>query len=326
MVPLIDRKIAFTDRFFDVHAFSADRALVVGYGGKVLETVDGGSSWTQIDSGVTDHALYRMSFVDDTHGWVTGQDGLILRTTDGGKSWQRQGSGTDKYLFALAALDRNRAWAVGDRSTITETSDGGKTWRARKIKTGDDLAGGISIAAADPVFYDVRFVDSRTGWISGEFGKLLHTTDGGRTWSEQQQVLMGDEFFDVLDLPTMFGLSFINGREGVAVGIDARIARTTNGGQNWGWEEVESPYPLLDPFFGAYVFPDGTGWAIGAAGQVVHRKAGATTWQLADLGQPIFTWLRGISFFDDQHGWLVGGFGLIMRTTDGGKSWLQCLG
>jgi photosystem II stability/assembly factor-like uncharacterized protein len=326
MVPLIDQKIAIQDRFYDVLALSPERALIVGYGGKILETEDGGANWARIPSGTGDHALYNIAFADSTHGWIVGQDGLILHSADAGKTWRPQDSGTARYLFNVTALDRNHAWAVGDRSTLTTTTDGGKTWRARKVKTGDDVAGGISMAAQDPVYYDVRFADQNTGWISGEFGKLLHTTDGGETWMEQQQGLMGDEFFDVLDLPTMFGMSFKSPLEGIAVGIDARVARTQDAGASWAWEKVESPYPLQDPFFAAHIFQDGSGWAIGAAGQVVRRRVGETVWQLADLGQPVFTWLRGISFFDAQNGWLVGGYGLILRTTDGGKTWVPCFG
>ena len=326
MIPLIDQKIAFTDRFYGVYAMTADRALVVGHGGKILETDDGGASWKRVPSGTGYQALYDITFGDRDHGWIVGQDGLILHTADGGKSWERQKSGTDRYLFRVTALDRDRAWAVGDRSVFAATTDGGRTWSARKLETGDDVGGGLAIATADPVFYDVWFANPTTGWISGEFGKLLHTTDGGTTWKEQHKVLMGDEFFDVLDLPTLFGMHFVNDREGVAVGIDARIARTWNGGETWAWEKVESPYPLLDPFFAAYMFPDGSGWAIGGAGQVVRLKAGEDTWQLADLGQPIFTWLEAISFFGGNHGWLVGGYGTILRTTDGGKTWFPCFG
>jgi photosystem II stability/assembly factor-like uncharacterized protein len=324
MIPLADRKITITDRFYDVFALTPDRALIVGYGGKILETEDGGTSWKRIPS-TTDDALYNIAFADASHGWIAGQDGLLLHTSDGGKSWQRQNSGTGHYLFGLAVLDRNRAWAVGDRSALTMTVDGGKTWRARKVASGADLAGGVSIAAQDPVFYDVHFADARTGWIAGEFGKLLHTTDGGATWTEQQQVLMGDEFFDALDLPTLFGMSFTDRRRGAAAGLDARIAETSDGGATWAWQKVESPYPLLDPFFEVRLFPDGSGWAIGAAGQVVRREPGQGGWRTADLGQPVFTWLRGMFFLDRQNGWLVGGYGLILHTTDG-EMWLPCFG
>jgi photosystem II stability/assembly factor-like uncharacterized protein len=327
MTPLIDRKIAFTDRFYAVKAMSAERALVVGYNGKILETEDGGSTWNRKPSGTTDHALYSIVFVDNTHGWISGQDGLILHTTDGGKTWSPQNSDTDRYLFSITALDRQHAWAVGDRSVFTETRDGGRTWKSRKVRAGgDDLAGGVSIAAQDPVFYDVEFLDVSNGWVAGEFGKLLQTTDGGRTWTERQSSLMGEEFFDALDLPTLFGLNLLDAREAVAAGLDARIARTTDGGLTWGWDTVTSPYPLLDPFFNVHLFDDGSGWAIGAAGQVVRRASSAANWETADLGQPVFTWLRGMSFFGKEHGWLVGGYGLILHTSDGGETWLPCFG
>jgi photosystem II stability/assembly factor-like uncharacterized protein len=327
MIPLIDRKIAITDRFYDVEALNPERAIVIGYGGKILETQDGGSSWTRVTSGTADHALYNVTFVGGTFGWIVGQDGLILHSEDEGKTWKRQKSDTDRYLFSVMALDRQRVYAVGDRSTLTMTTDGGQTWKAQQVKAiGDDMTKGVSVAAQDPVFYDVLFLDPSAGWISGEFGKLLQTTDGGATWTERQKTLMGEEFFDPLDLPTLFGMSFLSPTVAVAAGLDARLASTADAGATWGWEKIESSYPLLDPFFDVHLFPDGSGWAIGAAGQVVRRAAGETTWRTADLGQPIFTWLRGMSFLDQKNGWLVGGYGLILHTTDGGETWLPCLG
>src|SRR4029453_17017060 len=89
MTPLIERTIYPTDRFYDVQAVSKDRAVVVGYGGKVLETRDRGRNWTVLSSG-TDVALYGVHFVKHDRGWIVGQDGLVLATSDGGKSWTTQ--------------------------------------------------------------------------------------------------------------------------------------------------------------------------------------------------------------------------------------------
>ncbi len=91
MVPLAERTIYTTDRFYDVQALSKDRAFVVGYGGKILETTNGGFSWDTRPSG-TDVALYAIRFTDDRHGFISGQDGLILHTDDGGMKWQKQES------------------------------------------------------------------------------------------------------------------------------------------------------------------------------------------------------------------------------------------
>jgi photosystem II stability/assembly factor-like uncharacterized protein len=338
MLPLIDRTIYITDKFYDVQALSKDRAIVVGYGGKILETENGGASWSQVPSG-TDEALYSVKLVDDQHGWIAGQDGLILHTADGGKSWQPQQSNAiyqerneppeALYLFGVDAIDAEHAWAVGDRSILASTSDGGKTWRARKVPMEIDLTGGESMVSADPIFYDVKFLDAQHGWIVGEFGKIMHTEDGGETWHEQEKTLMeGTGIIDPLDLPTLFGLYMKSAEEGIAAGLEGHIARTTDGGQHWRFDpmEIEASAPLYDPLFSPVELPDGSGWAVGGAGEVVHHEPGQAAWKRAKLGQDVLTWLRAVSFSDAQNGWMVGGYGLIFRTTDGGKTWLPSQG
>ena len=337
MTPLIERTIYQTDRFYDVQAVSKQRAIVVGYGGKIVETRDQGRNWTVLPSG-TDSALYGVRIVDDTTGWIVGQDGLVLVTKDGGKSWSPQESnatfedtdGTVKraYLFNVAATDPQHVWAVGDRSVLASSSDGGQTWRSRKIQMESDLSGGQSLAAADPIFYDVNFVDAQNGWIVGEFGKILRTRDGGETWKEQtQSVMEGTEFFDLLDLPTLFGLDALNLNDAVAAGLEAHIARTRNGGEKWAYDKTEGgEVKLQDPLYDVVQFADGAGWAVGAAGQVVRTEPGSDVWKRADIGQDVLTWLRAISFSDPQNGWMVGGYGLIYYTEDGGKSWLPVQG
>lgn len=338
MIPLATRTIYPTDRFYDVQALGKEGAIVVGYGGKILVTSDGGRSWDIRPSGVGD-GLFSVRMVDDTHGWIVGQDGLILHTADGAKTWQRQESHAtiqDRdappqpiYLFAVEALDTQRAFAVGDRSIMVSTTDGGATWKVKKVVGVSEGDAADSIVAADPVLYDVRFLDDQRGWIAGEFGKLFHTTDGGETWHEQQKTLMdGTSIVDPLDLPTLFGLHIRSAEEVLAAGLEGHIARTIDGGQHWKFDpiEVEANVPLVDPLFDVTELEDGSGWAVGAAGEVVRRESGATAWKRAKLGQDVLTWLRGVDFSDGQHGWLVGGYGLIFRTTDGGKSWLPAQG
>jgi photosystem II stability/assembly factor-like uncharacterized protein len=337
MVPLVERTIYQTDRFYAVQAISKDRTIVVGYGGKILETRDRGRNWSVLPSGV-DTALYGVRFVDDERGWIVGQDGLILATGDGGKSWTPQESNATyeesdgavkrAYLFNLDAIDADTAWAVGDRSILVSTTDGGRTWRSRKVAMEADLSGGQSLAAADPIFYDVKFVDRQNGWIVGEFGKIMHTTDGGETWKEQTATLLeGTEFFDLLDLPTLFGMHALNAQEAVAAGLEAHIARTRDAGAKWAYDKVDGgELKLVDPLYDVVEFPDGSGWAVGAAGQVVRTAPGTDGWSRADIGQDVLTWLRAVSFADPQHGWMVGGFGLIYYTEDGGKTWLPVQG
>src|SRR5262249_48741573 len=154
--PLAEQKIWVADKFFDVHVFDAKRALVIGYGGKIIETTNGGSSWKQIDSG-SDRALYSVDFAKDGKtGGVVGQQGLILKTTDGGEKGGQQPADPwldpacsdpkerllrpeDKpcqyaYLFAVSVIDDQNVAVIGDKSTYMRTHDGGKTWSTRTLK------------------------------------------------------------------------------------------------------------------------------------------------------------------------------------------------
>lgn len=336
MTPLVERTVYVTDRFYDVAAPSKDRAVVVGYGGKILETADGGRNWTVVPSGV-DQALYGI-YVAGEQAWIAGQDGLILHSADGAKTWRPQESnaeftdmdGTKKraYLFAITGLDERHLWAVGDRSTLVSSADGGVTWTYQKVKAAGEEGVEEELAAADPVFYDVRFTDPTHGWVVGEFGKIFYTADGGATWTEQNKSLLEKSgYFDPLDLPSLFGLFVQDSQHAIASGLEGHIARTSDGGMQWAYDPLDvGEIKMQDPLFDLEEFPDGSGWAVGAAGEIFRREAGQASWKRANIGQDVLTWLRAIAFSDQQNGWIVGGFGLIFRTTDGGKTWLPSQG
>ncbi|MEW6268977.1 MAG: YCF48-related protein [Thermodesulfobacteriota bacterium] len=326
MTPLVDRKIYLTDKFYDVQALSPEKAVIVGYGGKILTTSDGGRTWNASQT-ETDRAIYNVAMVDETTGWAVGQGGTVLKTSDGGKTWKKVDAGTDAYLFAMTVVSPEHMIAVGDKSTIVQTRDGGATWQVTKYEApksedaSDEALAGLddaALIAQEPSLYAVKFVDGKTGWIVGEFGKILKTSDGGATWTEQQQSLVGGEIVDALDLPSFFGIDCIDANECAAVGLDGKIAATKDGGATWAFQDTGTDF--TEPLFTVQLFPDGSGWAAGVAGEVLRRERGE--WQSADLGMRVFSWLRQVSFADANHGWLVGGFGLILRTKDGGKTWI----
>jgi photosystem II stability/assembly factor-like uncharacterized protein len=101
-----------------------------------------------------------------------GLDGTILRTTDGGATWTLQASGTTDVLFAVAFKDANTGTAVGGvwgedpAGIILRTTNGGATWILQSSGTMWTL---LSVA----------FTDANTGAVVGDYGTILHTTDGG---------------------------------------------------------------------------------------------------------------------------------------------------
>lgn len=330
-VPLSNRLMTVADKFFDVKAISVQKAVVVGYGGKILLTADGGKTWQQKDAG-TDLALYDVEFPDEQTGWISGQDGLLLKTEDGGETWQQKDTDAVVPLLSLQFLDKNHGWATGAQATYLRTTNGGESWESGYIEPsleGVDI--NATLALSDPTLYSVHFVDTQTGWMVGEFGKIFHSTDGGQSWIEQQNSLLGqDGITDALNLPTFFGVDFVSASEGIAVGLEGKIVVTTDGGQHWTFlqDTASETAPLYTPV----LLDNGQGWIVGASGRIYHKggKSGANgqngKWERTHFGMPMVTWLRTIDFLDTQHGWIVGGFGTVMRTSNGGESWFPSLG
>ena len=226
--------------------------------------------------------------------------------------------------MSLQFLDENHGWAVGDRATYIRTTNGGESWESGYIEPsleGVDVNATLSLV--DPIIYDVHFVDLQNGWMAGEFGKIYHSTDGGQSWTEQQNSLLGQEGIDdALQLPTFFGVHFSSLTEGIAVGLEGKIVTTSDGGQQWTFQKNDTPEtPQL---YAPLLLSDGRGWIVSASGSVFQRQNGS--WEKSNLGMPVITWLRAIDFLDAQHGWVVGGFGTILRTSNGGESWFPSLG
>jgi photosystem II stability/assembly factor-like uncharacterized protein len=70
---------------------------------------------------------------------------------------------------------------------------------------------------------DVFFMGPLTGWAVGENGSILHTSDGGGTWSLQASGTKN----------VLLGVAFTSALTGWAVGFGGTILHTTDGGASW---------------------------------------------------------------------------------------------
>ena len=216
---------------------------------------------------------------------------------------------------------------MGDKSILLSTADGGKTWTVHKITSAaqKELSAEEAVASQDPVLYDVQFLDAQNGWVVGEFGRIVQTTDGGQTWTERQQSLISGDIFDALDLPTFFGVHFINPQEGIAAGLDGKIARTHDGGASWAFEKLQLDYPIIDPLFTPIRFAEGAAGPSAPPEKCCTSAARMPNGSVPSSAWRSSTWLRGMYWLNQQDGWIVGGLGLILHTKDGGKSWVPSL-
>jgi photosystem II stability/assembly factor-like uncharacterized protein len=161
--------------------------------------------------------------------------------------------------------------------------------------------------------YDLTMPTATDAWAVGENGTILHSADGGATWSFQHS----DLFWPIN------GIDFIDAQNGVAVGY--RDLYTTDGGQTWrqavrvGGEEDDNVYsPLLD----VDLVDATTAWAVGSQGLVMKSTDGGASWVGVPLPEEL-DWYDfwKVQFVDSQRGWILSDYGLVLRTEDGGANW-----
>ncbi|MCA1554643.1 MAG: hypothetical protein LC737_09725, partial [Chloroflexi bacterium] len=75
----------------DVTAVSAQRAFVALGRGTLIGTSDGGRTWNdaiEFERGMgADSGIWRVTFLDERHGWAMGGFRKLFRTTDSGRYW-----------------------------------------------------------------------------------------------------------------------------------------------------------------------------------------------------------------------------------------------
>jgi photosystem II stability/assembly factor-like uncharacterized protein len=161
-------------------------ALKIGARGGVWATADRGATWKRhvLPGDTKDYEA--IAFTDAQTGWAVGAAGMIANTTDGGVTWTAQTSGVDVRLHGVCFVDASVGYAVGEYGTIIVTEDGGATWTAQVSGWVPDP----TVEDDNLVLNDVDFVSATEGWIvsadgwaPGQANGLLHTTDGGVTWT-----------------------------------------------------------------------------------------------------------------------------------------------
>jgi photosystem II stability/assembly factor-like uncharacterized protein len=121
----------------------------------------------------------QVQFADVNNGWALTYNfssglGSFLRTTDSGNNWTPQ-NGIGIFYF----VDANNGWAytgsgqnAGDPPySIHKTTNGGVSWSEQ---FSDNTAGRYNA---------IRFADLNNGWVVGENGKVLKTSNGGASWN-----------------------------------------------------------------------------------------------------------------------------------------------
>jgi photosystem II stability/assembly factor-like uncharacterized protein len=263
-------------------------------GNRTFYTCDGGDMWNCIDT--LPCFIDKIFFVDSLNGWGAGNN-RIIKTQDGGNSWSIQYENNDSINFQqyrdVFFTDLIHGWVV-NYETVLITTNGGAAWQP------------VNIDIWAP--WSVYFINESIGWIVGDQGKVIKTTDGGNTWVNQISNTDGD----------LNDVEFIDETHGWAVGTDwisgwqSLILRTLDGGVTWDPLVIYDGQTLYSVSFTDTL----NGWACGSYGTIFHTDDGGITWDSQE--SPSSNYLIKIHFVTENIGWATGSSGTIIKTINGG--------
>lgn len=279
-------------------AFTGDpnHGWIVGDNVTLLETKDGGDSWSQRELNL-DEIRYRLTSVsfDGDEGWIVGQPSLMLHTDDGGATW------SEVYLSAqlpgsplmITALGPNAAELVTDQGAIYRTDDGGSNWK------------GLVQYGADTIINLARSEDGRYLAVA-ERGSFFSTyTPGDVAWvphnrtSSRRLQNMGfgsDGRFWILGRGGGIQFSESNDYEDWAEYVSAEKRN------NWGL--LDLGYRTADEI-----------WASGGGGTLIVSTDGGETWQKDDAVDKIPSNFYRVLFLNPEKGFVLGQRGIILKYT-----------
>ncbi len=154
----------------------------------------------------------------------------------------------------------------------------------------------------------ITFSDGLHGFGVGQYGRIIKTTDGGRTWKDVYNGITGDSFY---------GAEMSDQNNLWIVGDLGVLLYSSNGGSSWIQQTTNTNYTLFSISF----ITANTGWAVGDLGEIIHTTNAGISWLNQNSGTSKL--LFGVTFKDLNNGWITGEDGLILRTTNGGVSWIQ---
>ena len=145
----------------------------------------------------------------------------------------------------------------------------------------------------------------------GERGHVLLSEDQGRTWRQ----------VEVPSRATLTGVHFHDRQLGWAVGHDATILRTRDGGHTWErvYHDPQEESPLFDVWF-----PDSkNGFAIGAYGLFLVTADGGDSWQRQTVREYDDFHLHHMARSGTGRLYMAAEAGTIYRSDDDGRTWVS---
>jgi len=321
---------------------------IIGDSSTVYKTINTGNTWLQINTGF--ESDYNDLFVADSYCLsIAGNNGLVIRTEDQGISWQDISIPDTADLHGITGVNCYSMCVCGDHGAIYLWKPGAPSWQAYAGPTNGldfnlvfyDPESGYFYYLADSGYYTystfygygfpqqagenlsltaVDFVDSKYGFVGGDFVTLLHTRDGGENW---YSLHLGD-FEGNEDSPSIRDVEFLDSLTGWLVmdryynyGEHSFILKTLDGGISWTSQYQSYTTSLKKLFF----LDQDHGWASGNYGFVMKTDDGGENWEIIQEESSDVEYVTEIHFNNLLDGYMVRDYAEFLVTHDGGYSW-----
>ncbi|GAA0684481.1 YCF48-related protein [Marinobacterium maritimum] len=271
---------------------AGDRFITVGERGHILYSDDQGISWQQAQVPVRE-TLTAISFPTAETGWAVGHSGVVLVSHDAGLSWRKQLDGhranaliAEQLQQALVSLEQDPAATPGQLDQLDYLLSDARSF----VEEG-----------ATRAFLDVWFDNEQEGWVLGTFGLILHTRDGGKSWSFIGHELPNPDSFHYFSMFKQGDTILITGEAG-------SLYRSIDAGASW--VSLDSPYE--GSLFG--ITGQGSQVAVfGLKGHAFESRDLGENWQALELGTDRS--LIGGAWLDANRLILTGNGGTLIEVT-----------
>jgi photosystem II stability/assembly factor-like uncharacterized protein len=276
-----------SDQFQEI---ASNGKLLVGVGshGLIVSSDNGGSSWKRtVLPGIS--SLIGVTACPDGSWAALDFYRKVWVADPAASKWESRELATKANPLAIACDSRGQFWVVGSRTTLLSSADKGASWKSQDF-------------GEDAILMSIQFLDADNAIITGEFGYLLTTKDGGNSWQQGKRI--PNDFFPHAALFTDIRTGWVSGLAGV-------ILHTTDGGNNW----VKQPGGVGAPMY-ALVKHKGEMFAMGINGLVLKLAAGE--WSLIE-GRPA-PYLRSALSLGDKGMLIAGGAGTLQLYPPGAQT------
>ncbi|MBL7905115.1 MAG: T9SS type A sorting domain-containing protein [Bacteroidales bacterium] len=244
----------------------------------VLETTDGGATWTEHDAPLAAADIY---MVDENTGYLGATNGMIFKTEDGCNTWNYHGH-LGAYLYDLGFPPRpaQNGYAGGKNGTMAQITPEG----VFPFDLG--LAGNV---------YCIDFPSVERGYAILDYQMIIYYMD--ETWHVEASYPYAGKGW----------LYFYNDSLGWCVGD--RFLKTDTG-IDWYTTSVNTVPEA--PLTGVFFNDEYNGWAVGALAQIFYTNNGGSDW--IRLEHTLTNgFLNGVRFTSPTNGYIYGGEKILLK-------------